>query len=94
MKYDIHNPTPAARVIYDGIITGTHQREYFIPAGETRSGVELAKDIAEELIRRTQGVGRQDADLRLTPHRELETAGTIPVRGGLKPTLGIKKSSS
>jgi len=66
-KYNIHNPTKAARVIYDGIDDGNgRQKQYHIPAGESRGGIELADHIAEDLIKRTKGEGKQEADLRLT----------------------------
>ncbi len=61
MKYDIHNPTPAARVIYDGIPKNGKdgpQGEYYFPSESKRNGIELADHIAKELIER----------MRLTPH--------------------------
>jgi hypothetical protein len=63
-NYDIQNPTRAARVIYDG--ARPNQRQYHIGAGESRDGVALSDDIAEELIARTRGKGKENSDLLLT----------------------------
>ena len=101
MRYDIHNPTPAARVIYDGIPKdkeGSPQGVYHIPAGGKRSGVELSDSVADELIQRTKGEGKHEADLRLTPCVETRDLGAAQVakneavpKTGEKPALGLKK---
>ena len=44
MRYDIHNPTKAGRVIYDGV--DGQQRKITVLPGETKHGVELAEHIA------------------------------------------------
>src|SRR5579859_5122333 len=81
MKYDIYNPTPAARVIYDGIPKdgkpGGPQGQYHFPPGSRRDGVELSDDIAADLISRTKGEGKHDADLRLTPSRTADESAAL-----------------
>lgn len=47
--YDIHNPTPARRVIYDGI---TNVKAIIIPPKATLNGVPLADHIVERLNKR------------------------------------------
>jgi hypothetical protein len=92
MKYDIHNPTKAARVIYDGIPKNGKdgpQTAYHIPAGTRREGVELSDEIAKELIERTRADDARDADLRLTPHD-----AAAPPKATDKPTLGLKKTAA
>jgi len=93
MKYDIHNPTPAARVIYDGIpkngVDGP-QGVYHFPAGASRTGIELSDSIADELIQRTKGDGKHDADLRLKPCESRDN-GEATKKPADKPVLGLKK---
>lgn len=56
MSYDIHNPTTARRVIYDG---SKDQKEVVIEPGTTKKAVPLADHIAKQLRTR-------EADLQLT----------------------------
>lgn len=60
-KYDIHNPTQARRVIYDGI-KGS-MKQVTIEAGETKMGVEVHEDIAAEMAERTKNDGEVKTDL-------------------------------
>jgi hypothetical protein len=98
MKYDIHNPTPAARVIYDGISKNGKpdgaQTAYHFPSGATRKGIELSDVVAEELKKRTAGRDDAKADLILTPHVEGEhepKPTTKTSTNAEKPLLGLKK---
>jgi hypothetical protein len=58
-KYDIHNPTPAPRVIYDANMVAVG-----IAPGETTPNVELTDAHAKELQERTKE--KPDADVTLT----------------------------
>jgi hypothetical protein len=58
-KYDIHNPTPAPRVIYDANMVAVG-----IPSGGTTPNVELTDVHAKELQERTKE--KPDADVTLT----------------------------
>lgn len=88
-NYDIHNPTRAARVIYDGIDHGGgNQREIHIVPGATKLCVALSDDIAQELRNRTRGKdasgkSREDADLQLTlSDVQPETTDDATKKGG------------
>jgi hypothetical protein len=65
MKYDIHNPTQARRVIYDGI-KGS-MKQITIEAGETKLGCEVHEDIAKEMAERTKNDGERKTDLLFRP---------------------------
>jgi hypothetical protein len=58
-RYDIHNPTPAPRVIYDANMVAVG-----IPSGGTTPNVELTDVHAKELQERTKE--KPDADVTLT----------------------------
>ncbi len=80
--YDIHNPTQARRVIYDGI----RNKEIVIEAGDTKRSVCLAENIVKAIRNKVD-------DLEIT---EIKSAAIIPSSISLeKPTLtlpGLKKS--
>lgn len=61
VRVDLHNPTPATRVIYDGI-EGS-QRVITVRPGETAKNVEISETIARELRGRTKKRGHEKADL-------------------------------
>jgi len=75
--YDLHNPTPAARVIYDGI---TNSKKIRVLPGETVKDVVLADHVVEKL-RRHAALG-ENADLRVTIAKPATAA---------KPRRGAKK---
>lgn len=58
---DLHNPTPAARIIHDGI-DGSH-KPIVIKSGETVRDVTISKMIADELRARVKPRGRERSDL-------------------------------
>lgn len=61
VRVDLVNPTPARRVIYDGI-TGS-MRAITIEPGETKRNVEISELIAKELRSRTRSRGKEKSDL-------------------------------
>jgi hypothetical protein len=63
LRYDIHNPTPARRVIHDGI-EGS-QRPITIEAGGDRKNVALSDAVAKDLMARAKAA--KDAEVVLTP---------------------------
>lgn len=63
-KVDLYNPTPARRVIFDGInVDGQPQKSITIHSGETKRGVTLSDFMVKEIKDRTKGVGKDKADL-------------------------------
>jgi hypothetical protein len=68
---DLYNPTPARRVIYDGItIEGasghqSYQKSITVEPGETKRGVTISRLIAEEL--RDRNRAKRDSDLVIKP---------------------------
>jgi hypothetical protein len=64
-KYDIHNPTQARRVIYDGI-KGS-MKQITIEAGETKLNVEVSEVIEKEMAERTKNDGERKSDLLFRP---------------------------
>ena len=63
--YDVFNPTPGPRVIWDGI---TNAKPIRIASGETKKGVVLADHVVRDL-RRSADLG-PNADLRVTDSEE------------------------
>lgn len=60
---DLHNPTRADRIIYDGI-PGS-MRQVVVGKGETKRGVTISKVIADEL--RARNKSKRDSDLVVRP---------------------------
>lgn len=60
---DLHNPTRARRIIYDGI-PGS-MKQIAIASGETKHGVTLSRGIAEEL--RDRNRVKKNSDLVIKP---------------------------
>lgn len=84
MRYTIFNPTPAVRVIHDGI-EGS-QRQTAIGPGQTRTGIELSDAVARELARRTRE--NKDADLQLTQESEQQPKQTLQQESQSKSSSG------
>lgn len=76
-SFDLHNPTPARRVIYDGL----RERPIEIGPGDTLKGVPLAPHIADRFlgIMARMGEGRC---LELSESNDDPDEATAPVDGG------------
>lgn len=64
-RVDLHNPTPARRVIHDGIENS--QRQITVESGATVKNVELSDATIKMLRDRTKKRGTEKADLIVYP---------------------------
>lgn len=63
---NLHNPTRARRIIYDGITDEFgRQKSITVEVGETKKNVTISREIAEEL--RDRNRAKKDSDLRIMP---------------------------
>jgi hypothetical protein len=61
VRVDLYNPTPARRIVYDGIENS--QKPITLDPGETKRNVEISDKLAKELKGRTRPRGKEKADL-------------------------------
>lgn len=83
--YDIHNPTPGIRVIYDG---SSAQKQIVIQPGDTKKNVPLAAHIVERM---------RESDLKVTESKPVPFTSQTDDPQKMKPTLGLpglKKTSA
>lgn len=71
-KWDITNPTQARRIIFDGT---PEQKKIEIMPGQTKLGVELTDDVAENF---GDGSDRATDDIFMVPHVERATPAAKP----------------
>ena len=79
MLYNIHNPTAARRIIYDG---SSAQRKIEIPAGEWKHNVAVEPHIAAGF---TDGSTGDKSDLWLTPVNAAPTPPPVPTLSAPEP---------
>ncbi len=63
VQCDLHNPTRARRILFDGI-PGS-QKQIFVARGETKRGVTISRAVFEEL--RDRNRAKKDSELQPKP---------------------------